>query len=273
MAEPENFEDDLFADLYDDNEPSSASAPVAAPAPAPAPAPSQPQPAAEAPAQPQPESNHADAGPHPADDGYGDDYQEENYEDDDDVDFNLGNGSSGTPAAAPPPQQDMSAHSFHSTRGPSAKEDGPLALEAPHRHSSLPKHAWLGLWGIYDYPAARGGEDGHYSTMVAASHGRKKSYAMILDAWPKGLWVRGHFGLLSASKRRADCGGRIAVSAGFSNQAKIALACHDLKTEGVEGQKKKEVWTKEDTFALLSTREDQRQTVDHSQLRGAFRLP
>ncbi|RYP88564.1 hypothetical protein DL769_000260 [Monosporascus sp. CRB-8-3] len=126
MAEPENFDDDLFADLYDDNEPSSASAPVAAPAPAPVP--SQPQPASEAPAQPQPESTPADAGPHPADDGYGEDYQEENYEDDDDVDFNLGNGSGGTPAAAPPPQQDMSAHSFHSTRGPSAKEDGKMFI-------------------------------------------------------------------------------------------------------------------------------------------------
>ena len=45
------------------------------------------------------------------------------YDDDDDVDFNLGNGSNSAPVALPP-QQEVSTPSYHSTRGPSAKEDG-----------------------------------------------------------------------------------------------------------------------------------------------------
>ncbi len=85
--------------------------------------PSQPQPVNEVVAQPEPEPAPTDVGPRTDDGGYGDDYQEETYDDDDDVDFNLGNGSSNVPAA-PPPQQDVSTPSFHSTRGPSAKEDG-----------------------------------------------------------------------------------------------------------------------------------------------------
>ncbi|KAI1142557.1 hypothetical protein F5Y05DRAFT_231016 [Hypoxylon sp. FL0543] len=131
MAEQENFEDDLFADLYDDNDAPAAPAPAPAasaaqtPAAAPPPAPVQlnSQPAVEVP-------NRADFDQAPSDvahtaeeNGYGDEYQEENYEDDDDVDFNLGNGNSGATAVAHS-QHDDSASAYHATRGPSAKEDG-----------------------------------------------------------------------------------------------------------------------------------------------------
>ncbi|KAI0386757.1 hypothetical protein F5Y04DRAFT_71198 [Hypomontagnella monticulosa] len=139
MAEPENFEDDLFADLYDDNEAAAAPAAAAAAAAAPvaqaaqAPPPiATPTPAqlnahqsVEAPSQ-QPEIDQVYGDPtHTIEenDGYGDDYQDEPYEDDDDVDFNLGNGSAGAIAAAQQ-EHDDSASAYHSTRGPSAKEDG-----------------------------------------------------------------------------------------------------------------------------------------------------
>lgn len=54
--------------------------------------------------------------------GYGEEYHEDNYDDDDDVDFNLGNGSTNNGAA--PPQQEVSTPNFHSARGSSSKEDG-----------------------------------------------------------------------------------------------------------------------------------------------------
>ncbi|KAI1500762.1 hypothetical protein F5X99DRAFT_226287 [Biscogniauxia marginata] len=124
MAEPESFEDDLFADLYDDNDTSAAPAPAPAPAStstsAPAPAPPKPQLSAEVVAQPEYDPGHGDIAP-TTENGY-DDIQEDNYEDDDDVDFNLGNGPSSNVAA--PYQQEVSTPTFHTTRGPSAKEDG-----------------------------------------------------------------------------------------------------------------------------------------------------
>ncbi|KAI0473111.1 hypothetical protein GGR56DRAFT_599421 [Xylariaceae sp. FL0804] len=117
MADPENFEDDLFADLYDDNDTSAAQASVPS-------ATSQPQPPVEAAAQPgalQPSDNGV---PHGLENGYGDDYQDDNYEEDDDVDFNLGNGPTTAAQVAPVKQEETPTPSFHTTRGPSAKEDG-----------------------------------------------------------------------------------------------------------------------------------------------------
>ncbi|KAL7623158.1 hypothetical protein AAE478_006839 [Parahypoxylon ruwenzoriense] len=136
MAEPENFDDDLFADLYDDNEapggaPPTAAPAQAAPAPAAAPTPSQisyPQPSIEAPGQPEFNQAPSDIAPVIDENGYGDDYQDENYEDDDDVDFNLGNGPAAG-SSVTQSQQEVSTPTFHSTRGPSAKEDGRVALQ------------------------------------------------------------------------------------------------------------------------------------------------
>jgi hypothetical protein len=118
MAEPENFEDDLFADLYDDNE----AAPAAAPAAAPVPQYSHPVP--EAPANTKPDAAPDNGAGHIQGDGYGGDYQEENYDDDDDVDFNLGNGSAGITTASAPPARDEVSTPTYNSRGPSAKEDG-----------------------------------------------------------------------------------------------------------------------------------------------------
>lgn len=57
--------------------------------------------------------------------GYGDDYHDEAYDDEDDVDFDLGNGPTNSIAAAAPTRQEESpGPAFHTTRGPSAKEDG-----------------------------------------------------------------------------------------------------------------------------------------------------
>ncbi|KAI1103171.1 hypothetical protein F4804DRAFT_238795 [Jackrogersella minutella] len=131
MADPENFEDDLFADLYDDNDGSAAPAPAApvpaAPAPAPQPTPTpasfNPQPSIETYNRPEPDQVPSDVAHTVDENGYGDDYQEDNYDDDDDVDFNLGNGPTSAAAVAHS-QQDDSASMYHSTRGPSAKEDG-----------------------------------------------------------------------------------------------------------------------------------------------------
>ncbi|KAI1081389.1 hypothetical protein F5B20DRAFT_63694 [Whalleya microplaca] len=130
MADPENFEDDLFDDLYDDNEgavaPAQASAPAHA-APAPAPAPSKPQPSFEPAGQPEVDQTPMDTAPAAEENGYGDDYPEDAYDDDDDVDFNLGNGQGFSGSA--PPQQEVSTPTYNSSaRGPSAKEDGICAL-------------------------------------------------------------------------------------------------------------------------------------------------
>ncbi|KAI0811354.1 hypothetical protein GGR55DRAFT_678181 [Xylaria sp. FL0064] len=136
MADPENFEDDLFADLYDDNDgsaptapaPAPVSAPASAPAPAPVAAPIAP-PAAEKVPEPQVEQHVPDESAHGvAENGYGGEYHEDAYEDDDDVDFDLGNGPTTSAVAAPTKQEESPGPSFHTTRGPSAKEDGKMFI-------------------------------------------------------------------------------------------------------------------------------------------------
>ncbi|KAF3005531.1 hypothetical protein E8E14_004900 [Neopestalotiopsis sp. 37M] len=128
MAENENFEDDLFADLYDDND--VPSAPAAAPA---APPPQKVEPTyepAQAAAAPIAEVNASYDNYAPSGDvhGQGGDYHdaEEAYDDDDDVDFNLGNGSSHN--VAPKQEESVAAPTFHSAKGPGAKEDGKMFI-------------------------------------------------------------------------------------------------------------------------------------------------
>ncbi|KAI0164383.1 hypothetical protein GGR52DRAFT_119207 [Hypoxylon sp. FL1284] len=131
MADAENFEDDLFADLYDDNEPTAAPAPAAS-APQAAAIPTQPEPQSiEAPGQlelDQAAANVAPVAPAAEENGaYDDTYQEDAYDDDDDVDFNLGNDQSSVTAtaiAAAQSQHDESTPTFHGARAPGAKEDG-----------------------------------------------------------------------------------------------------------------------------------------------------
>ncbi|KAI0909998.1 hypothetical protein F4823DRAFT_390694 [Ustulina deusta] len=131
MADPENFEDDLFADLYDDNDGSAPSAPAPAPASAPAPAPAPTPVAASVPPPvtekvPEPHAEHVfdETTRSAVENGYGDDYHEDAYDDDDDVDFDLGNGPTTSSMAAPTKQEESPGPAFHTTRGPSAKEDG-----------------------------------------------------------------------------------------------------------------------------------------------------
>ncbi|KAI0885428.1 uncharacterized protein GGS22DRAFT_129082 [Annulohypoxylon maeteangense] len=128
-VENENLEIDLFADLYDDDgAPASipaAAAPAAQPSnPVPAPATTSfnQQPAVESYSRPENDQDHNDVAHTIEENGYGDEYQDDNYDDDDDVDFNLGNGPTGAVTAVHNHQDDSSV--FHTTRGPSAKEDG-----------------------------------------------------------------------------------------------------------------------------------------------------
>ncbi|KAF6833960.1 hypothetical protein CPLU01_05255 [Colletotrichum plurivorum] len=125
MTEPENFEEDLFADLYDDDGPAKPA--VAEPAAAPAPAP------AAAPAPVQGYETHAEPPPQAEPDHGGDEMRYDDEEDDDEVDFNLGGGSSnaGTVAPhAPPPngtgavKHEEPTYSTSTAKNPSAKEDG-----------------------------------------------------------------------------------------------------------------------------------------------------
>ncbi|KAI9736488.1 MAG: hypothetical protein M1818_005998 [Claussenomyces sp. TS43310] len=104
MAEPENFEDDLFADLYADEEDTSK--------------PSQPAPEVRAePAvvngtsevQTQSKVEESDQNGHASHQGY------DEHEGDDEIDFNLGNGSGNDYSAQ---QEREQAH------GPGIKEDG-----------------------------------------------------------------------------------------------------------------------------------------------------
>ncbi|KAI1462672.1 hypothetical protein F4805DRAFT_5232 [Annulohypoxylon moriforme] len=128
-VENENLEIDLFADLYDDD---GAPAPVpAAPAaqpstsvPVPAAASFTQQPSVESYSRPEADQEPNDVAHTTEENGYGDEYQDDNYDDDDDVDFNLGNGPTGA-VTTTHAHQDDSASMFHTTRGPSAKEDGP----------------------------------------------------------------------------------------------------------------------------------------------------
>ncbi|KAH6652695.1 hypothetical protein BKA67DRAFT_536421 [Truncatella angustata] len=129
MADNENFEDDLFADLYDDNEAAAAAAPAApvAPAPAAAPVTRQAAPAeAVAPAAEHDAAQYDQYMPTGDDNGHSGDYHdnEDAYDDDDDVDFNLGNGSSSAHNAGLRHEEEVAMPSFHS-KGPSNKgEDG-----------------------------------------------------------------------------------------------------------------------------------------------------
>ncbi|KAJ3563436.1 hypothetical protein NPX13_g8196 [Xylaria arbuscula] len=128
MADPENFEDDLFADLYEDSAP-TASAPDPKPAPATASVPT-PSAVATSIAQPvvdrlpEPQAEHDEMAHGAVENGYGDDYHEDAYEDDDDVDFDLGNGPVAGSTAMQAKHEESPGPAFHTTRGPSAKEDG-----------------------------------------------------------------------------------------------------------------------------------------------------
>ncbi|KAI8946768.1 hypothetical protein F4801DRAFT_42971 [Xylaria longipes] len=126
---------------YDDNDglAPTATAPASAPAPVPAPAPvaaSITPPVAQKAPEPQPEHAFDEMTHGAAENGYGDDYHEDAYDDDDDVDFDLGNGPTNSTMAAPMKHEESPGPSFHTTRGPSAKEDGELY--------SLPRKGWFG---------------------------------------------------------------------------------------------------------------------------------
>ncbi|KAI0171149.1 hypothetical protein BJ166DRAFT_495016 [Pestalotiopsis sp. NC0098] len=136
MADNENFEDDLFADLYDDND--APSAPAAVPAPAPAQK-------AEPLNEPVVAAPIAEVHVAPAHDvyapsgdfhGQGGDYHdnEDAYEDDDEVDFNLGNGSSHN--AAPKQEETPAAPAFHA-KGPGAKEDGSCQFQEKEARGNI----------------------------------------------------------------------------------------------------------------------------------------
>lgn len=78
----------------------------------------------EAPSQPEPEQAYGNAVSAAEETNvYDDSYQDEAYDDDDDVDFNLGDGPS-TSAAAMQPQHEESTPMYNTTRGPATKEDG-----------------------------------------------------------------------------------------------------------------------------------------------------
>ncbi|KAH7326319.1 hypothetical protein B0I35DRAFT_405574 [Stachybotrys elegans] len=113
MTEPENFEDDLFADLYEDNDASKPGSGPAQAAPQPPPA-----------IKPDPEPQAPQSYAAPLDSG-GDSAMkhEPDDDDDDDVDFNLGGGSGHMTQSAlkdeshsPPP--------YGTVHKASAKEDG-----------------------------------------------------------------------------------------------------------------------------------------------------
>ncbi|KAM0285678.1 hypothetical protein ACHAQH_001384 [Verticillium albo-atrum] len=128
MTEPENFEDDLFADLYDDDtapaKPAEAAPPVTVSAPAPVA-----EPAAPAPAQ---NEAYNDVPVKNKQEELVDNQIAYDDDDDDDVDFNLGGGA--PPPPPPPPSNGFSHHEEpqYSGRGsaknPSAKEDGKMFI-------------------------------------------------------------------------------------------------------------------------------------------------
>ncbi|CAH0004793.1 unnamed protein product [Clonostachys byssicola] len=125
MADGENFEEDLFADLYDDNDAAKAPAP-AAPAAAPAPPP---QPAAPVEEAPQPEFHDQtnSTSVQPVAVAPTTNYDQDD-DDDDDVDFNLGGGGSVAPQNAAPHQEDAHSPPYGSVHKASAKEDGKMFI-------------------------------------------------------------------------------------------------------------------------------------------------
>lgn len=99
MTEPDNFEEDLFADLYADEEPSKPAAPEAE---------AKTEPAAVA------ETNGEESNDHPEQNGGGDEQMYNGEEDmDDDIDFNLGGNGNNYDASA-----------TNESHGPGIKEDG-----------------------------------------------------------------------------------------------------------------------------------------------------
>ncbi|KAI5462676.1 hypothetical protein BGZ63DRAFT_221392 [Mariannaea sp. PMI_226] len=115
MTEPENFEEDLFADLYDDNDASKAAPPPKAPAPAV----TDNQPA-------QPIANEQPGVFHDADIG-GDEvmgHEQDDDDEDDDVDFNLGGGPSNHAGHTAMHEDPPSPPPFGTVHKASAKEDG-----------------------------------------------------------------------------------------------------------------------------------------------------
>jgi RNA-binding protein Musashi len=116
MADGDNFEEDIFADLYDDND---AAKPGAAPE---APAPSH-----DAPSKPQPEDDQDHAMPSMKTD---DEQHDQAYDDDDDddVDFNLGGGGGAAASSVmhqgPSHDDAGSPPSYGAVHKASAKEDG-----------------------------------------------------------------------------------------------------------------------------------------------------
>ncbi|KPM37017.1 hypothetical protein AK830_g9543 [Neonectria ditissima] len=118
MTEPENFEEDLFADLYEDNDPSKAPPPPKAPAPVVT--------------ESHPVQNSANDQPPISyeQDGGDETMNQDQDDDDDDVDFNLGGGGM---------SNSMNNHAVHMEDVPtppsygavhkaSAKEDGKMFI-------------------------------------------------------------------------------------------------------------------------------------------------
>lgn len=113
MTEAENFEDDLFADLYEDTDARPA-APIASAVHSTE---------AKAPEQPEPVSAPAPAGD--LDDGGHDAMnQDVDDDDDDDVDFNLGGGGASTNNHMMPQDDMPSTPPYGTVHKASAKEDG-----------------------------------------------------------------------------------------------------------------------------------------------------
>ncbi|KAG5982612.1 hypothetical protein E4U55_001679 [Claviceps digitariae] len=115
MTEPENFEEDLFADLYDDNDASTAPpAPAAPPVVEPSKTDDQVMTSSLNEHAQQDQNMHQDG----ADDGDDDD-------DDDDVDFHLGGSRDNhNTATAPSHDVDASTPPYGTVHKASAKDDG-----------------------------------------------------------------------------------------------------------------------------------------------------
>ncbi|KAK4241034.1 hypothetical protein C8A03DRAFT_41547 [Achaetomium macrosporum] len=119
MTEPENFDDELFADLYNDDDATAKPAPVSEPD----------QNSAVQPAAPESRNER------PEDTGQRQDYdgghntqanhdEEVEEEDDDEIDFNLGNGPSATVKQEEKPMHSTPPAPAAPAKGPNAKEDG-----------------------------------------------------------------------------------------------------------------------------------------------------